>query len=72
MLQRGESCEFQEVSEDQRTEDLEAALDRENHKTASTRSDLLSELAQEDIVAGFQVPILADSVRLMSSGFFTS
>ena len=58
------------MSEDQRAEDLESALDRGNHKTASTRPDFLLELAQEDIVAGFQVPIPADSVRLMSSGVF--
>ena len=65
MLKRRASCEFQEVSEKKCIEDLESALDRVHHKLFSTRPDILSALAYEDIADGFQVHITVDSVRLI-------
>ena len=43
-------------------------MERGNHKSASFRQTLLEELVQDDIKAGFQVPIPVETVPLIRNG----
>ena len=63
MLEEGIQCKFTPLSEEQRIEDLNKALDRGNHKSAESKPDLLESLVQDDIQAGFQLPIPKEIVR---------
>ena len=48
-------------------QDLELAIDRGNHKSASTTPYQISDLAEEDIKASFEVPIAVDLVILIEN-----
>ena len=60
MMENGVDCEFEPIDEDQHMNDLKAALKRGNHKSASSKQDLLESLVADDIKCGFQVPIPRD------------
>ena len=64
----GAKCEFKELSENQRKEDLEQAIERGNHKSAASRPDLLQSLVDDDIVHGYQAPMPIRSSRLIVNG----
>ena len=69
MMENRIKCDFTEISEEQRLADLEAALQRGNHKLVSSRQDLLEELVQDDINSGFQVLIPINSLKLIKGGY---
>lgn len=68
MMTKGVSCDFHPISEEQRIEDIKTSLSRGNHKSATTNQTLLEDLLQDDISAGFQVPLPVSSLRKIKNG----
>ena len=61
----GVFCEFIPISEEQRLNDIEAAIKQGNHKSVTKNTNLLKSLVQDNIKAGFQVPIPINTTRLI-------
>ena len=51
------SGEFKDISEEHHIGDLDVSIKRGNHKSASSKEKLLTELAMDDTISGFQVTI---------------
>ena len=67
VLRNGVKFEFSKIYEDQRIYDLNKALDRGNHKSVESQPEVLKTLVQDDVNAGFQLPIPKDIVRLIKN-----
>ena len=52
-----------ELSEEERTTELEAQLERGNHKSATENEDEINSLLTGDVVHGFVLPFLASSIK---------
>ena len=63
MIDNGVSCDFAPLSEEQRLKDLDSALQRGNHKSASSQQDLLESLIQNDVEHGHQLPVPKDIIK---------
>ena len=63
MLTNGVSCNFKPLDEKKYLNDLNKAIKRGNHKSASSKKGLLESLVQSDIKAGFQVPMPKNLVK---------
>ena len=61
MIERGVEYKLEDISEEQRIKDMEQAMHRGNHKSAQDQQELLETLVQDDISAGFQLPILVEA-----------
>ena len=64
-LIHGVKTKFTKINETDRKSDLEEAIHRGNHKSASERPDDLKRLVDKDLRYGFQMPITKEAARLI-------
>ena len=64
-LEEGSKWPLDELSEDERKQDIDDALTFGNHKGASQKPELLKKLIGKDVKYGYSLPIPLDSVRLI-------
>ena len=67
-MTKGVQCDFTLLDKDVRMADMEEAINRENHKSAIDKIDLLESLVEDNIKAGFQVPVPIDLVHKIKNG----
>ena len=68
ILLNGVQCDFDPLSEEDRKKDLQLAIERGNHKSASSNPNLLHELVQDDISHGFQIPLPLEAATRVAGG----
>ena len=54
-----------ELTETERAAELEALIQRGNHKSATTENTQVSLLLEKDVTHAFSVPVPVDTVRLI-------
>ena len=64
-LSNGARYPLQRLSPKRRLQDLEEAIIRGNHKSATDSPNILDKLIKKDVDAGFQLPTTINSLRLM-------
>ena len=65
LLQHGSSWKLKDVQEDVRTQDMEAALKRGNHKSAAKHADFLVNALSKEIVKGWELLLPASAAKII-------
>ena len=68
MISYGVTCDFKEITEEDRVHDMELAIYRGNHKSTTDNLRYFDNLVADDIKVGSHVPIPSSSVKKIKHG----